>query len=59
MYFAFLFLGSDGEIRFKRHGVSGKTGDLKYQHGDVIGIKAGEFPIEVSIKPDGFGFGES
>ncbi len=58
-HFAFLFLGSDGEIRFKRRHSSGKAGTLRYQHGDVIGLKAGEEAIEVILKPDGFGFGKS
>jgi hypothetical protein len=60
-HMGFLFLGSDGEIRFKTISpLSGmrKYGSLKYQHGDAVGIKAGEWGVEVLLKPDGFGFGQ-
>lgn len=59
-YLGLLFLGSDGEIRFKAASSTNKRfGALKYQHGDVIGVKAGVHPIEIVLKPEDFGFGTS
>jgi hypothetical protein len=57
--YAFLCLGSDGEIKLRRQnaaGVRAKYGSLNLQHGDVVGIRSGTAPIEVVLKLDGFGF---
>ncbi|WVQ78260.1 hypothetical protein IAT38_000344 [Cryptococcus sp. DSM 104549] len=55
-YTAFFFLGSDGSVRFRPADTRYKQGDLTVQHGDVVGIKAGGGPVEVTLKMDGFGF---
>ena len=40
--------------------VGRKGGELKVQHGDVIGIRGAETDggtLEIVLKPEGFGFG--
>ena len=56
-YFAFLFLGSDGEVKVKQLGQKG--GEMKVQHGDVVGVKAGESVLEVVFRFEGLAFGAS
>lgn len=56
-YYAFLFLGSDGMVRFKLSYTKNKLNEITVQHGDVIGFKAGDQPIEVILRTDTFGFG--
>jgi hypothetical protein len=54
-----LFIGSDQEVRVRQ--VGRKGGDMKVQHGDVVGIRgaeADEGVLEVVLKPEAFGFGE-
>jgi hypothetical protein len=55
-YFAFLFLGSDGEFKIKQPGQKG--GEMKVQHGDVIGVRSGESVLEVAFRFEGLAFGE-
>ncbi|WWC85264.1 uncharacterized protein L201_000126 [Kwoniella dendrophila CBS 6074] len=55
-YMSVLFLGSDGDIRMRNIGGRGKSGELTFQHGDVVGFKAGSESIEATLRMDNFGF---
>ncbi|ORY25750.1 hypothetical protein BCR39DRAFT_543219 [Naematelia encephala] len=62
-YCAFLFLGSDGLVKFRRRTEDddvvkvGKQAELTVQHGDVVAVKTGrDAGMEVVLKCEGFGF---
>jgi len=61
-YIAFLYLGSDGSMRFRQTTHTSvtrtKQGGITIQHGDVVGVKSGPYPIEILPKLDGFGFSQ-
>lgn len=60
---AFMYLGSDGVIKFRRPAGSGgervKQGQITVQTGDLVGVQTGADGLDVIAHQDGFGFRES
>jgi hypothetical protein len=58
---AFVYLGSDGVIKFRRPAGTGervKQGQIFVQAGDVVGVQTGADGLDVIAHQDGFGFGK-
>lgn len=50
-----MFLGSDCIVRFRPANTRTKPGDITVQHGDLIGVQAGNEPTDLSLKTGSFG----
>ncbi|EIW70228.1 hypothetical protein TREMEDRAFT_61987 [Tremella mesenterica DSM 1558] len=55
-YTSLLYLGSDGILRFRSTSPRARLGQIRLQHGDIVGVHVGPKSLELSPRLDGFGF---